>query len=1044
MSEGSFFYRFATSRVAVGVAIVVFLLMIAAVVFRLIDWWFFAAILILSVLGFVIYGLVRDLVAMRRDQGFEKGMDAHAESQERRAQAGERAAIAEMHERWKQGMEKLRSSRAGKGRKAVYFLPWYLIIGKPGTGKTCAIKGSGLHFPLGVPKTAGTGGTRNCDWFFAEEAILLDTAGRFTSSEDHSADRNEWLEFLGLVRKYRRDMPINGLLVAVAADELLATGDVVDDARTLRVRLDELIAELKIQFPVYLLITKCDLVPGFSDFFGALPRARREELLGWTNPTWEMDDYAAELRGGLGQFLDRVTELRPALMQDEEDAEIVRNIFVFPEHLAELNTAIARYCDVLFRETRYNESPFLRGVYFTSAMQTGSTIKDIAKGLGVDERPLEDSKSYFLQDFFQERLKEDDRLVVPTGSAKTRWRIANNLGLGAIAAISVIVATLATASYLRNRPLLNRIEDDIAYASALPQLTRSEQAERLKDYWKRLETLRSRASNPDRLERFGLFQGRAMLPVLESAFLRTYESSALLPSLNSAETAMMNFASERTSDVKRGIKGAGALVDFVRDVAIASGATSELKSGGESLATWWDPSIDPEGRSGFAASYRAYLRDPFKVGDEARQNELRKEQRRRLESINTALPRIFQLETMEAWLADDDGEVRYPPRLVDEQARNQRVRAAYTQERWQNVVKPLVDKVTLLPDGVDRAVVDAFIPRYEQAYYEEWWKFFESFSVNGALSWREYCDAMNPVRGLDGFSMYVSSDLGPGVPPGWLGVAASVGGKGKEYEQIIRSVCARLEALADPCDHVSESPFEGQRGKVRDLCMAAGDPADPRQLRVMNRCVVALSAPIEKSQAKIREDCVAPALATCRGGIEQCSQRAMDFCRVQWSRFLDCASGNPLPGAPGAVPARDRRELLKAIRFFRLRDEGRNATFTFDPRPSDTSRGYVITTTLSVLCAPTPFELAYRNDTVRKSLIWSAEQCSDARLSVKLDDGSEVVLAEEKGDLALPRLLGRGRRSGSELRWEMDGVSVTMGVESSKLQSVIELSRMMR
>ena len=67
----------------------------------------------------------------------------------------------------------------GKGGQALYQLPWYAIIGPPGAGKTTALFNSGLRFPLaerhGAEPVRGVGGTRNCDWWFTEKAVLLDT-----------------------------------------------------------------------------------------------------------------------------------------------------------------------------------------------------------------------------------------------------------------------------------------------------------------------------------------------------------------------------------------------------------------------------------------------------------------------------------------------------------------------------------------------------------------------------------------------------------------------------------------------------------------------------------------------------------------------------------------------------------------------------------------------------------------------------------------------------------------------------------------------------
>src|SRR5262249_19672482 len=111
-------------------------------------------------------------------------------------------------------------------RTNVEKLPWYICIGAPGSGKTTALVNSGLEFllpkPEGPAALAGGGGTRNCDWWFADQAVLIDTAGRYTTQDsDARADAAAWHGFLAMLKESRPQQPLNGAFVTVSVSDLL-------------------------------------------------------------------------------------------------------------------------------------------------------------------------------------------------------------------------------------------------------------------------------------------------------------------------------------------------------------------------------------------------------------------------------------------------------------------------------------------------------------------------------------------------------------------------------------------------------------------------------------------------------------------------------------------------------------------------------------------------------------------------------------------------------------------------------------------------------
>ncbi|TKB96099.1 MAG: type VI secretion system membrane subunit TssM, partial [Mesorhizobium sp.] len=215
--------------------------------------------------------------------------------------------------------------RSSGKRNFLYDIPWYIVIGPPGAGKTTALVNSGLNFPLAgsgdAQPVAGVGGTRSCDWWFTEEAVLIDTAGRYTTQDSNAgSDSKSWLAFLSLLKKYRTRQPINGVILAISLADLISLDDQQLDAHVveIRSRLREIHETLKIQFPVYLLFTKADLVAGFMDYFGSFEEPRRRKVWGATFQTTDRNkNMAGEAPAEFDALVKRLSEEMADRLQDE-------------------------------------------------------------------------------------------------------------------------------------------------------------------------------------------------------------------------------------------------------------------------------------------------------------------------------------------------------------------------------------------------------------------------------------------------------------------------------------------------------------------------------------------------------------------------------------------------------------------------------------------------------------------------------------------------------------------------------------------------------
>jgi type VI secretion system protein ImpL len=254
----------------------------AALVFRGVTPLFWVAVGVtgVAVLGLVAFDLVRMRAARLASLALESGLGGQAGG----IRPDQQAEIAAMQAEFHKALRSLKSSRLGhSGGDALNALPWYLIVGPSGAGKTTALRSSGLPFPHAKGgRVRGVGGTRNCDWWLSNDAVILDTAGRWATQDD---DREEWLAFLDLLRQTRPKKPVNGILVAVSVTDLQGEVDEIAAlAKTLRERIDEVMGRLDMVLPVYLLVTKCDLVAGFVEMFGDLRDKERGQIWGFTLP----------------------------------------------------------------------------------------------------------------------------------------------------------------------------------------------------------------------------------------------------------------------------------------------------------------------------------------------------------------------------------------------------------------------------------------------------------------------------------------------------------------------------------------------------------------------------------------------------------------------------------------------------------------------------------------------------------------------------------------------------------------------------------------
>ncbi|MDQ2044887.1 type VI secretion system membrane subunit TssM [Pseudoalteromonas sp. 20-92] len=350
--------------------------------------------------------------------------------------------ITTLKTRMNEAIDLLKDVKLFKG-KNIYQLPWYIMIGPPGAGKTTVINNSGLDYPLkdklGVDLVHGIGGTRNCDWWFTNKAVLIDTAGRYTTQNSHAKhDSRAWEGFLGLLRKYRPLRPINGVMISMGISELMSQTKTERNlhARAIKQRLQELQNQLGMTFPVYVIFSKVDLIEGFREFFGELTEEECEQVWG---VTFELDlakDTQVEaFNKEFHTLISKLTEMLNRRLINERNEAIRAKIFEFPRQLRVLQGVADGFLKEIFTPNAYEELPMFRGVYLTSATQEGtpsSFLNDVNSG---KTDYINQSKSFFIKNVLESVIFPEQNLASTNKhhDKQNKWLRVASISLAVIA-----------------------------------------------------------------------------------------------------------------------------------------------------------------------------------------------------------------------------------------------------------------------------------------------------------------------------------------------------------------------------------------------------------------------------------------------------------------------------------------------------------------------------------------------------------------------------------------------------------------------------------
>ena len=503
-----------------------------------------ARLLTISVLS-LIWGLTMVFVSWRAGVR-KKAVEDSEDGQDRiRREEQMDEEQKELKACFKDALKTLKTSSLYRGRSERWRsdLPWYLLIGPQGSGKTSLLDFSGLEFPINKidrKLTRDTLGTRHCDWYFADHGVLIDTAGRYLSQPDAEADGGAWNTLLNLLRKRRRNRPLNGVLVTIPVGSLLSGSEQELEvlARQVRARLQDVHQKLHVDVPVYLVVSKADRLLGFDEFFDQLTREESDQVLGTSFRKEQSGTDVAVLRTEFEALLHRLNSQVIMRMHQERDTQRRGRILDFPHQLGQIGERLCLFVDSAFTGNRYQRVSQLRGFYLTSAPhlieEMDASTAGIGASLGMNAGvlpTLRSGRSRFIHHLLSRVIFPEADLAGLDQRERSRIHWGQRaLYVGALVALAVFGMLWAggfSANYERLENLRSLAQGWTQQRTALASRDDSMAALKTLDTSYAATQTFPKKGEVGYHERGGLYQGEVVNPVVKAAYERELEAQLL-------------------------------------------------------------------------------------------------------------------------------------------------------------------------------------------------------------------------------------------------------------------------------------------------------------------------------------------------------------------------------------------------------------------------------------------------------------------------------------------------------------------------------------
>lgn len=526
------------------------------------------------------------------------------------AESGAQSGEQEIDFLIRQAESRLRSSRLGRGA-GIGKMPVILLAGETGSGKTSVVLESGIEFEIlagQISQDEKTAPTRSVNLWFTSQAVLAEAAGGLLNQPASWARLVRRIAPRGMSSVLGRKGPApRAAIVCVSCETFLKPGGAEASAaavRALRSSLEECSRRLGISLPLYVLFTKVDQVPFFSEYAENFVPDEAAQVFGATLPILPnvgtglfAEQETKRLTSAFDELFYELSDGRIDFLARERNPERLPGAYEFPREFRKLRAFVVQFLVDLCRPSQLTTSPFLRGFYFTgrrtvlmeaepAAEITRQTAAPVGEDMGATRvissaqiqrlaaqqrqaAPGTGSTQVFdlrgmaagggrtkavEQPVFLGRLFNDiflrDRAGLATSGSSSKVNFWRRFLLTTTAVVCLVFSIGFIVSFLGNRALETRVNQAIeatqTNSANAPLLSQLQQLDTLRQPLEQIGNY-NRNGEPWRLG-WWLYTGHKLYPAACSAYAQEFRQTLLGPTQTSLVASLRGLPATATGD----------------------------------------------------------------------------------------------------------------------------------------------------------------------------------------------------------------------------------------------------------------------------------------------------------------------------------------------------------------------------------------------------------------------------------------------------------------------------------------------------------------